>query len=251
MLKNYDNDQINSLAFTGSLLKGTAHNINTPLSSILGRADIVRLRLDRLLASVNDQAALLELDKFRRDITLIIDNCNRVSALVKNTVHRCNTSMQNTVQPVNIAGVLREDLEFLMSDMEFKHNIEKIFRIDTAMPTIVGAPVHFSNSFTEIIDNAQAAMRDNETKILTVTAQADGNSIVVSIGDNGCGMDEQMRLSMIQTLQNPVQACDRPLRGLAYVAVLLQPYKPSYQVESIPGNTTVSVVFPLQDQART
>ena len=47
MLKNYDNDQINSLAFTGSLLKGTAHNINTPLSSILGRADILRLRLDR------------------------------------------------------------------------------------------------------------------------------------------------------------------------------------------------------------
>ena len=40
-------------------------------------------------------------------------------------------------------------------------------------------------------------------KILTVSAQADGNSIVVSIGDNGCGMDEQMRLSMIQTLEHP------------------------------------------------
>ncbi len=251
MLKNYDNDQINSLAFTGSLLNGTAHNINTPLSSILGRADILRLRVDRLLASMHDQDVLQELEKSRRDINLIIDNCNRVSGLVKNTVHRCTTAIQNTMQPVNIAVVLREDLEFFLSDMEFKHNIEKIFRIDTSMPTIVGAHVHFSNSFKEILDNAQAAMRDNETKILTVLAQAEENSIVVSISDNGCGMDEQMRLSMIQTLEHPEQTCGRPLSGLAYVAVLLQPYKPRFQVESSPGNTTLTVVFPLQAQART
>lgn len=249
MLKNYDNDQINSLAFTGSLLKGTAHNINTPLSSILGRADILRLRLDRVLASIQDQDVVQELEKSRRDISLIIDNCNKVSGLVKNTVHRCNTSIQNTMQPVNIAGVLREDLEFFLSDMEFKHNIEKIFRIDTSMPAIVGAHVHFSNSFTEILDNAQAAMRDNETKILTVTAQFDGGSIVVSISDNGCGMDEQMRFSMIQTLDHPAQSCDRPLTGLAYVAVLLQPYKPRYKVESCPGNTTLTVAFPVQTAA--
>ena len=251
MLKKYDNDQINSLAFTGSLLKGTAHNINTPLSSILGRADILRLRLDRVLASIHDQDVLQELEKSRRDIKLIIDNCNRVSALVKNTAHRSSTSIQNTMQPVNIASVLREDLEFFLSDMEFKHNIEKIFRIDTLMPNIFGAHVHFSNSFTEIIDNAQAAMRDNETKILTVSAQYDGNSIVVSISDNGCGMDEQMRLSTIQTLEHPAQTYGRPLSGLAYVAVLLQPYKPRFQVESSPGNTTLTVVFPLQAQAYT
>jgi signal transduction histidine kinase len=251
MLKNYDNDQIKSLAFTGSLLQGTAHNINTPLSSILGRADILRLRLDRVLASIQDQDVLQELEKSRRDISLIIDNCNRVSGLVKNTVHRCNTSIQNTIKPVNIAGVLREDLEFFLSDMEFKHNIEKIFRIDISMPTIVGAHVHFSNSFTEILDNALAAMRDNETKILTVSAQADGNSIVVSISDNGRGMDEQKRLSTIQTLEHPVQTYDRPLSGLAYVAVLLQPYKPRFQVESSPGNTTLTVVFPVQVHSQT
>jgi sensor histidine kinase regulating citrate/malate metabolism len=163
-------------------------------------------------------------------------------------VHRCHTSIQNTLQPVNIAGVLREDLEFFLSDMEFKHNIEKKFHIDTAMPAIMGAHVHFSNSFTEILDNAQAAMRDNETKILTVSAQSDGNSIVVSIGDNGCGMDEQKRLSTIQTLENPVQTSDRPLSGLAYVAVLLQPYNPRFQVESSPGKTTLTVVFPSQAQ---
>jgi sensor histidine kinase regulating citrate/malate metabolism len=146
---------------------------------------------------------------------------------------------------VNIAAVLREDFDFFMSDMEFKHNIEKNFHIDTSMPVIMGAPVHFSNSFTEIIDNAQAAMRDNETKTLSVSAQADGNSVVVSIGDNGCGMDEQMRVSMIQTLEHPVQTCDRPLSGLAYVAFLLQPYTPRYRIESRPGSTTLTVVFPL------
>jgi len=87
MLKNYDNNQINSLAYTGSLFKGTAHNLNTPLSSILGRADILRLRIDRVVASITDPASLQEFEKCRRDINLIIENSNRVSVIVKNAVH--------------------------------------------------------------------------------------------------------------------------------------------------------------------
>ena len=83
MLKNYDNDQINSLAFTGSLLKGTAHNINTPLSSILGRADILRLRLDRLLASFQIRLLCRSWRNADGISALIIDNCNRVSCACK------------------------------------------------------------------------------------------------------------------------------------------------------------------------
>ena len=249
MLKNYDNNQINSLAYTGSLFKGTAHNLNTPLSSILGRADILRLRIDRVVASITDPASLQEFEKCRRDINLIIENSNRVSVIVKNAVHRCSTSIQNDTKPVNIGCLLRDDLEFLLSDMEFKHNIEKRFHIDTSVPAIMGAHVHFSNSFTEIIDNAQAAMLGNETKILTVSVQSEAGSIVVAISDNGCGLDEQTRLKMITTLENPPSSGADSLSGLACVALMLQPYNPRFQVESSVGKTTVTVAFPLSEAA--
>jgi len=248
MLKDYDNDQINSLAYTGSLIKGTAHNINTPLSSILGRADILRLRFDRLVKTISDPDVLQEFEKCLRDIGLIIDNSNKVSSLVKNVVHRCVTSIQNKIQPVNLAYVLRDDLVFLESDMEFKHNIDKKFHVDTSVPVIMGALVHFSNSFIEIIENALAAMVDNETKELTVSVQAEGGTIVVAISDNGHGMDEQTRLAMIQRLENPCEEESGQLSGLACVALMLQPYTPCFQIESIPGNTTVTVRFPVQDK---
>ncbi len=246
MLKQYDKDQIDSLAYTGSLLKGTAHNINTPLSSILGRADIARLRLDRLANLVTDPGALEELEKFRRDIGLIIDNSTRVSTLVKSAVHRCVTAVQNHVQPVNIAAVLRDDLEFLLSDMEFKHNTEKRFNLDLSAPPLMGAHVHFSNSFIEIIDNAQTAMRGIEEKVLTVDVRFDGACIRVTIGDNGCGMTEQARRGLLDTLAHPPASVIGSAGGIAAVARLLSPYGPRYMVESMPGSTTFVVEFPVQ-----
>ncbi len=251
MLKNYDNDQINSLAYTGSLIKGTAHNINTPLSSILGRADILRLRLDQLINRISDPDVLKEFEKCSRDISLLIDNSNRVSSLVKNVVHRCVASTQNNIQPVNIAYLLQDDLAFLLSDMEFKHNTEKKLHFDTSIPTIMGSPVHFSNSFIEIIENAQTAVLDNEKKIITVSVKADEGNVVIAISDNGHGMDEQTRLAMLQALENPPAADSGSLSGLAYVALMLQLYKPRFQVESSPGNTTVTVSLPFEDAAHT
>ncbi len=247
MLKQYDKAQIKSLAYTGSLLKGTAHNLNTPRSSILGRADILRLRLDRVVEYITDPAAMQEFEKCRRDITLIIENSNRVSTIIKTGVHRCITSIQNESKPVNIASLLLDDLEFFLSDMEFKHNTEKRFNIDTSVPFIMGAHVHFSNSFTEILENAQAAMLGNETKLLTISVKSVDGCIVVAISDNGCGMDEQTRLTLIHTLENPPEAAAEAISGLACVSLMLQPYSPRFQVESRTGNTTVTISFPVPD----
>jgi len=245
MLKKYDHDQILSLAHAGSLFQGTAHNINTPLTSILGRAEIVRLRLDRVKKAVSDQDILQDLDKCCNDIRLIVENCNKVSSYVHNAAHRCNASIQNAMRPVNIAGILRDDLEFLMSDMEFKHNIDKNYHIDTSVPLITGAPVHFSNGFNEILDNARAAMHDTVSKILSVSVQAEAGNIIVSISDNGCGMDESTRLGILRVLEDPPASGNEPLSGFAYVACLLRPYNPRFHIETRPGHTTVTLSFPV------
>jgi sensor histidine kinase regulating citrate/malate metabolism len=108
--------------------------------------------------------------------------------------------------------------------------------------------VHFSNSFIEILQNAQAAMVGNEEKILTVSVQSQGGCIVVAIGDNGCGMDEQTRRKAVDMLEHPAESADAHLSGFASVACMLQPYKPSYRVESSPGNTMVRVSFPVPEE---
>jgi len=245
MLKKYDHDQILSLAHAGSLFQGTAHNINTPLASILGRAEIVRLRLDRVIKAVSDQDLLHDLDKCCNDIRLIVENCNKVSSHVQNAAHRCSASIQNAVKPVNIAGILRDELELLMSDMEFKHNIDKNYQIDTSVPAITGAAVHFTNSFNEILENALFAMRDTESKVLAVSVQADAGIIKVSISDNGCGMDEATHMGILHVLENPPASGSEPLSGFAYVAFLLHPYNPRFHIETRPGHTTVTVSFPV------
>jgi C4-dicarboxylate-specific signal transduction histidine kinase len=205
----------------------------------------LRLRLDRLAEIISDPLAMQEFEKCRRDISIIIENSNRVTSIVKNTVHRCITSIQNEHKPVNIAYLLREDLEFYQSDMEFKHNTEKRFTIDISVPVIMGAHVHFSNSFAEILLNAHSAMLGNETKILTVSVRSEGGAVVVAIGDNGCGMDEQTRRNALHTLEHPPESSAGRLGGLARVACMLRSYNPRFKIECGAGNTTVSIAFPV------
>jgi two-component system, NtrC family, sensor kinase len=246
MLRKFNRDQIQSLAYTGSLINGTAHNINTPLSAILGRADILRLRSERIMQRMDDQELLQEFTKCRRDIGLIIDNCNRISELVKNAVFRCTAACHNDSRSVNISRVLQEDIDFLMADMEFKHNVEKCIQLDMSIPLIIGLPVHFSNSFMEIITNALEAMQGTAEKKLSVIVCSDSHSITVEISDSGCGMDEQTQQMIMQVLDRPPVSDSGELSGLAYAAGLLQPYAPRYRVDSRPGSTTVAVTFPVQ-----
>ena len=124
---------------------------------------------------------------------------------------------------------------------------EKKITIDTAIPAIPGAHVHFSNSFIEILQNAQAAMLGNEEKILTVSVQREDKSIVVIIGDNGCGMDEHTRRKALDMLEHPPESAEAPMSGLPSVAYMLQSYNPRYRIESSPGNTMLRIDFPVPE----
>ena len=48
-MKQYTPEQVLNLATIGRLVKGLVHNVNTPLSAIMGRSEMLQMRLKKFL----------------------------------------------------------------------------------------------------------------------------------------------------------------------------------------------------------
>lgn len=244
MLYNYDNDQRMNLAFIGTCVKGVAHNINTPLSAIMGRAEMLQMRLNKIKAAGRATVSVEDIEKCIKDTTLIIENSTKVSDIVKNAMKKSISAESLKPQPIRIDTLMKDELAFLQADMFYKHSVEKVVNIQELVPPIQGVYVHFSNSFLEIIDNSLHALQDAAVKKLTVTVNSDTQSIHIVFHDTGCGIDAgaKERICALLCSGAPIDGAET---GLLRVARFLRPYGAEFSITSIPGDTTFSVRLPF------
>ncbi len=247
MLKNNNDEQIINFAFIGQCVKGVAHNINTPLSAIMGRSEMLQMRLNRIKEAGTLSLSADEMDKCLRDVNLILENSMRVSDTVKNAMQKSIHAENPSPQKINIANILKEELSFYTADMDFKHNLEKEYSIADKVPALEGVYVDFSNSFIEILENAKNAMMEVDDKKLSVSLSHTGSVIEFSVEDSGCGFDDMLKTDVLTLLRsNGAEMPDSLSRGgFARVARLLKNYHPKYDIQSQPGKTKVTIQFPV------
>ncbi len=247
MLKDTGNEQILNFAFIGKCVKGLAHNINTPLSAIMGRSEMLQMRLGKVIDSLSGSAESEALGKCLRDASLILENSSRVAGIIKNAMNKSIHAENSSLQTLNLGALLNEELTFLAADMEYKHALEKEFDISTTVPPLEGEYCHFSNTFIELIQNAQAAMTECNVKKLFVSLQHGSGCIDIIVGDSGCGFDMEKLPAILQMLNSAGEqnADDVPEGGLRRSVGWLKPYKPFWRITSRPGDTTVHIQIPL------
>jgi len=243
-------EQKDNLILMGTLMKGVAHNINTPLSAIMGLSEIIQFRVHKLKESYGKELNGIkeEFDKIEKDLSIILQNSERVSHIVRNAAQKCINEQASALQPLNLSLLLNEELNFLEADMMFKHRIEKICHLNEALPPITGVYSHFSYSFYHLLENSKRAMESTELKQLTVSSDYDATNIIIKIHDTGCGFEQETRDKQVNFLNAPLDHNNRDINvngGMAVIKTLLQQYKPIFDISSIPGDTTVTVLFPL------
>ena len=249
---NLHEEQRDNLALIGRFINGLAHNINTPLSAIIGRSEMVQMRIRKLKENYAKQIQnnmAEELDKTLRDVTLIIENTDRVSGIIRNVTQKSSSEQSYTLQPINLALLAKEEFTFLQSDMTFKHKIEKSFHLNEKTPSIMGIYSHFSNSFFHIIDNSMKAMEETEVKKLTVLVDYDEQYISIQFNDTGCGIDDRRREQFLEYLndRSVIGESESDIKGgFSVIKRLLSPYKPIFDILSNQSETTFSIRFPLK-----
>jgi len=167
------------MAAVGQLVSGVAHEVNNPLTAILGFADLL---LQRELPS-----------DARKDLQIIVHEAQRTKRIVHNLLSFARQT-QPQRQPVDLNAILRRTLQLRSYDLASR-GLEVVEQLDSTLPQVIGDPYQLQQVFLNILNNAYDAVSESGRKgrIELETAAANG-FVEVRFRDNGPGISQPDRI---------------------------------------------------------
>ncbi len=164
------------LASIGQLVSGVAHEINNPLTGVIGFSELL---LQRDLP-----------DDVKADLKVINSEAMRTAEIVKNLLTFARQQPEGKTE-VDINDILQKVLTLRAHEQKV-HNIEVITHLAADLPRINGNSSQLQQVFFNIVINAEFFMIDTHHKgNLTVTTERIENVIRTSITDDGPGISAQ------------------------------------------------------------
>ena len=170
-------------ALRDALIGSVSHQLRTPLVSILGAATVISRapgnsgdpRLASLAEILRD-----EVDRLNNDVQDLLD-----AALISSKGVRLD---REWIEPSDIINAAVDRRQRLLSG----HRV--LLDVPDELPFIYGDPILIEQALGQIVDNA--AKYSHPGSAITVAARCDGDSIVLSIKDEGIGLvgEERTRL---------------------------------------------------------
>ncbi|OYZ23619.1 MAG: hypothetical protein B7Y39_03960 [Bdellovibrio sp. 28-41-41] len=169
------------LADLGRLAQGIAHELNNPLSVIIGNLEV--LNIAKAKQDLSSELFLKSLSSMSR-------NSNRMSAIVKKLLNFYKTE-DVRFKDVSAKEIIRE----IINENEYYMNFNKIsLYVDIADVKIVCDRLYIKQVLTNLIKNAIAAIETQKTsRMITVKVEDVVGEYVVSINNSGLPISDEIK----------------------------------------------------------
>jgi len=178
----------------------------------------------------------------------IEDATQRISSLVA-AAKQYSQMDRAAHQDINVHEGLKSTLTMLSAKL--KH-IEVVKDFDRTLPDIPAYPGELNQVWTNLIDNAVAAMRgpDGEgTGTLTVRTARDGDCVLVEIRDTGPGIPPELTSKIFEPFFTTKPVGEGTGLGLDIsYRIIVQRHRGDLRVVSQPGDTRFQVLLPITEE---
>lgn len=205
--------QSEKMLSVGGLAAGMAHEINNPLASIMGNAQVLETRL-LLPLPQNEQAALeagitfealqgyLEKRGIPKMLSSVRSSGAQAAQIVSNMLSFSRKS-EPMLASENIVELLEKTLNLANTDYDLKKNYDfKKIRIvrefEDNLPAILGSASKLQQVFLNLLRNGAEAMGEKiypegQRPQFTLRAKRNAPWVRVELEDNGPGLEESVR----------------------------------------------------------
>lgn len=248
------------MASLGQLTAGVAHEINNPITFVIGNvkplkrdlndimeilqayADTVeKLGLQKQFAEVNEIKQDIEFDYVVQEIsdllTGIEEGANRTSSIVKG-LRNFSRLDEDELKEADVNTGIESTLLILRS--QFKGRIQ-IIKEYGDLPSITCYPGKLNQVYMNILSNAIQAI-EGEGTIKIETYLNNPEEVVVIFTDSGKGMPESVKRRIFEPFFTTKAVGEGTGLGLSITFGIIQDHKGKINVESEPGKGTTFIL---------
>ncbi len=165
------------LSAIGKLVAGVAHELNNPLTAIIGYTSLLQ------------QSDLPE--NYRPDLQLIYRQADRARLIVRDLLTFARNIELNR-HPASLNHIILSSLELVKPQLE-ERAIEVITALDEHLPTSNIDALQLEQVFLNLITNAAQALTNlPRPGQITITTRQQANTLLATIADNGPGVPPEL-----------------------------------------------------------
>ena len=179
--------QLDRVFTMGEMATSLAHELNQPLASITGFADICK----RLVGQEKINHAMVEktLEKVSSEAIRASEIIRRTREFVRDrTPQRCSHQVDD---------LLLESIAMLQ-DMAHKNQVKIHYEANTHSPIVEVDKVQIEQVLINLIRNGIEALSEQQDALINITLEVSDNMVLVHIADNGPGLADKVMQNLFK-----------------------------------------------------
>jgi PAS domain S-box-containing protein len=227
--------QAEKLAAMGQMLAGVAHELNNPLTAILGVTELLRERLDFD-------------DSTKRQLDLTHRQARRAARIVQNLLEFSRPASP-LKKPLDVSSLIERTLQLHEHSLR-RNNVQVEFKPQPGLQSVVGDANQLMQVFLNLISNAEHAIREiRESGRIQIRVGRIGSHIAITVQDDGVGILPEA----LPKLFDPFYTTKRPGGGtglgLSICTAIVREHGGSIDVETLPvGGSAFTVFLPVASE---
>jgi len=223
--------QSERLAAMGQMIGGFAHELNNPLTSILGLSELLQ----------EGEAP----DSVRKQMVVLQQQARRAAEIVQNLMYFSRPPAPGK-SPIDLGDLVQRTLHLHAYSLR-KNNITVDFLKEASLPPVSGDSHQLMQVFLNLILNSEQAMREvRDRGTLRIRIERQEKSVAVTFQDDGPGISPDI----LPNIFDPFYTTKRPGRGtglgLSICKAILREHNGNVEAASGPGGGAVfTVTLPL------
>lgn len=227
--------QAGKLAAIGELGAGLAHELNQPLTSVKGFAQLL---LARLGVDSPHRKTLKHIETAADHMTRIVRSLRDFSRQSK-----------GEQQPVYLNQVFEDSLVLVEAQLR-KNQVKVELDLEPGLPAVLGDPNQLQQVLTNLLGNARDALEGAPTRRVRLVTRVRRGCVVARVEDTGPGIPPEVRARMFQSFFTTKEAGRGTGLGLSISRGIAENHGGRLGVHSRVGvGTTFWLVLPRADAA--
>jgi PAS domain S-box-containing protein len=219
--------QSERLAAMGAMIGGVAHELNNPLTSILGVSELLQ----------DSQTS----DAARKQVGILQQQARRAAEIVHNLTYFSRPPAPGKT-PVSLGEIVERTLNLHAYSLR-KNSITVDFLPEPTLPRVQGDPHQLMQVFLNLILNAEQAIREARDRgTLRIRLGTSSDSVWASFQDDGPGIPADV----VGSIFDPFYTTKRPGRGtglgLSICKAVMKEHNGTIEAANAPGGGAVFTV---------